>query len=135
MAMAMMYPEDGGKGGRGKKSESGNLPLNGGFGRERLRQARAVLHFSRLIAQAVLNGTTPLNDALATVKEQEQYQQSDEAKLTRLQESAPDLAEQVNEGDARQRVWLRPGALPLSPTWECIRAPLTRVDRPATAPR
>jgi hypothetical protein len=31
------------------------------------------------------------------MKQQEQYQMSDEAKLTRLQQSAPDLAEQVNE--------------------------------------
>jgi hypothetical protein len=62
MALAMIYPEDGGKGGRGKKSETLNPPLNGKFGRERLRQARAVLQFSRPIAQAVFNGTTPARE-------------------------------------------------------------------------
>jgi hypothetical protein len=91
MALAMVYPEPE-KGGRGKNS---NLKL--GFSSQRLSLARTVLRYSVPLAQSVLNGTKPLNDALATVKQQEQYQQSDEAKLTRLRESAPDLAEQVNE--------------------------------------
>lgn len=83
MALAMLFPETK----QGKKDAA--LPnLIGKFSAERLRQARSVLRFSRPIAQAVLNGTTPLNDALATVKQQEQYQMGDEAKLARLQASA-----------------------------------------------
>jgi ParB-like nuclease domain len=96
MAMGMMYPESE-KGGRGKKGAATNPVLSTGFSRTRLEQARAVLRHSRPLAEAVLKGTISLNDALAKVKEQEQYQQSDEAKLTRLQTSAPDLAEQVSE--------------------------------------
>jgi hypothetical protein len=94
IAEAILHPEDGGKGGRGKRV---NLPQNGNFGRERLRQARAVLRHSRSLAESVLKGITPLNDALATIKQEQQYQSSDEAKLARLQKSAPDLADQVNE--------------------------------------
>jgi Protein of unknown function (DUF3102) len=96
MAMAMLYPDHGERG-RGKKSAAIKSVETTGISRSRLDQARSVLRFSRPIAQAVLNGTTPLDAALAKVKEQEQYQQSDEAKLTRLQTAAPDLAEQVNE--------------------------------------
>jgi hypothetical protein len=96
MAMAMLYPDHGERG-RGKKSAAIKSVETTGISRSRLDQARSVLRFSRPIAQAVLNGTTPLDAALVTVKEQEQYQMGDEAKLTRLRESAPDLAEQVNE--------------------------------------
>ncbi len=52
MALAMVYP-DSGEGGRGKKDE-GNLQLSGKFSKERLRQARTVLHYSRKLAEAVL---------------------------------------------------------------------------------
>jgi hypothetical protein len=93
MAMAMMYPVE--KGGRGKlsqKRESLDRTME-----NRVSQARAILRHSRSLAESVLKGITPLNDALATMKQQEQYQQSDEAKLTRLQQSAPDLAEMVSE--------------------------------------
>ena len=92
MALALMYPEPD-KGGRGKK----NSLLNGGFSQQRLSQARLVLHYSRPLAQSVLNGITPLNDALAKVKQEQQFQQSDETKLERLRKAAPDLAEQVSE--------------------------------------
>ena len=44
-----------------------------------------------------MKGHKPLDEALAQVKQERQFQQSDEAKLTRLQQDAPDLAERVNE--------------------------------------
>ena len=53
--MAMLYPEDAGKGGRGKKDEAlTNLPENGRFGRERLRQARSILHNSKGLPSCTL---------------------------------------------------------------------------------
>ena len=63
MALAMMYPE----GLKGKKV----VPLENNFSRTRLSDARSVLRYSVPLAQSVLNGTTPLNDALATVKVEE----------------------------------------------------------------
>ena len=44
-----------------------------------------------------MKGTTPLDDALTKMKQEQQFQQSDEAKLARLREAAPDLAEQVDD--------------------------------------
>ena len=67
MALALMYPEPE-TGGRGRKSKAGNSSLSDGFSSTRLKQARAVLHYSRPLAQSVLNGITPLNDAYATMK-------------------------------------------------------------------
>jgi vacuolar-type H+-ATPase subunit I/STV1 len=90
MATAMRYPEPA-KRGRGNKSpQVGNLS-------QRVSDARFVLHHSRSLAESVLKGIAPLKEALATAKQEQQYQQSDEAKLQRLQKAAPDLAEQVNE--------------------------------------
>jgi hypothetical protein len=87
MLLALIYPEA-----HSKKCKE-TLP----FSKMRLAQARSVLHYSRPLALAVAAGTSPLDQALLTVKQAEQYQSSDEAKLTRLRESAPDLAEQVSE--------------------------------------
>jgi hypothetical protein len=73
MAMAMRYPEPNR---RGKKRSV----VSQDFSETRLSQARSVLHHSRSLAESVLKGITPLDAALTTMKQQEQYQQSDEAK-------------------------------------------------------
>jgi len=52
MALAMIYPEDGGKGGRGKKDAARNLREKRGFSQDRLDCARAVLRHSRSLAEA-----------------------------------------------------------------------------------
>jgi hypothetical protein len=96
MALAMIYPESE-NGGRGKKSAAKNMLETSKFSRQRLDQARFVLHHSRTLAESVIRGTTPLDTALVKVKEEQQFQHSDEAKLDRLRQAAPDLAEQVNE--------------------------------------
>ena len=96
MALAMMYPEAE-SGGRGKKSAARNLAETANFSYRRLNEARLVLHHSRSLAEAVVKGVTPLDDALGAIRQEQQYQQSDEAKLARLQKAAPDLAEQVKE--------------------------------------
>jgi len=94
--LAFLYPEPE-KGGRGKNGDARKAVETTGFSVERLKQARSVLRHSRTMAESVLKGIIPLDDALATVKREEQYQQGDEAKLARLQQAAPDLADQVNE--------------------------------------
>jgi hypothetical protein len=66
MALAMMYPEDENNGGgRGKKSKTTNLAETSGFSGRRARQARAVLHYSRPLAEEVVRGTKHLDQALA----------------------------------------------------------------------
>ena len=75
MALAMMYPEA-----YSAKKGKETLP----FSKMRLAQARSVLRYSRSLAESVLKGTTRLDDALATIKQEQQFQQSDEAKLTAL---------------------------------------------------
>jgi hypothetical protein len=47
MAVAIIYPESGSKGGRGKTDAAQNSLATGQFGSERLRIARAVLAYSR----------------------------------------------------------------------------------------
>jgi hypothetical protein len=52
--------------GRGKKTKYS--PENGGFGRQRLSDARAVLCYSRELALAVRDGPTTLDEALKKVE-------------------------------------------------------------------
>jgi hypothetical protein len=61
----------------------------------RLSQARALLHHSRDLAESVLRGVTPFDDALATIKEEQQRFSSTAAKLERIQAAAPDLADRI----------------------------------------
>jgi hypothetical protein len=77
MAKAMRYPEVkvGGKRIKGSGSETER-----GFSNVRLSNARSVLRHSRSLAEAVVKGITPLDAALAKMKEEEQYQMGDEAK-------------------------------------------------------
>jgi hypothetical protein len=60
MARAILFPEDGGKGGRGKKGEHSVRSETGqslvGFGREFIRQARAVYEYSPKLADEVRDG-------------------------------------------------------------------------------
>ncbi len=58
MGIALLYPEPDGKGGRGKKK----APETGGFSRQRLGDARAVLRFSRELALAVRDGSRKLEN-------------------------------------------------------------------------
>lgn len=96
MALAMIYPEP--ARGRGKKDEAlGKLPENGGFKRELLRQARMVLRHDPDMAQLVLSGGEHLDKAHATITARQQEASGIEARLVRLREMAPDLADLVFE--------------------------------------
>lgn len=93
MAHAMIYPEAE-KGGRGNKT----VRNPNSFSKVRLSEARTVLHHSRKLADAVLQGVTPLDQALEQVQVEEGRIISADAQLKRLQADAPDLADQVDEG-------------------------------------
>jgi len=95
MAVAMIYPEPE-KGGRGKKGA--NLKLNLGFSTMLLSQARTVLANGRAIAESVLKGDEQLGKAYETVQRLISETESDEKRLHRLRDEAPDVAELVDAG-------------------------------------
>ena len=90
MVLAMIYPEPG-KGGRGKKNPSIIEGIHGG----RLSVARSVFKYSEELAQAVLKGTIPLEEAMRTVQQEKQKATGIEAQIARIRKAAPDLADQV----------------------------------------
>jgi len=93
-ALAMIYPDPGERG-RGKKSEAGKSSETAGFSQTRLKQARTVLRHSQDLAQNVVKGLISLDDALDVVEQAKQQANSKEAKIKRLQNTAPDLASRV----------------------------------------
>ena len=92
MAVAILnpFPE---KRGRGNKSTT-----NGEFGvvQQRVSDARAVLKFSRELADAVMHGEKPLQAALAEARLSQGGVRNDRARLTKLRDERPDLAELVS---------------------------------------
>jgi hypothetical protein len=98
MAFAIMHP--GAK--RGSKSEklsdfSDNLGVSKGHAKNLISDARAVLAYSRELADAVRDGTIKLDAAIVQVKAEQSKLTSAESQLTRLREEAPDLADLVTE--------------------------------------
>ncbi len=69
-----------------------------GLSREWVRRAAVVLRSSTERAHAVLSGATLLEDAFAKVQEEKRLAESDEQKLARLKDEAPELAYMVAEG-------------------------------------
>lgn len=65
--------------------------------RERVRRAAVVLRSSVERAEAVLSGATLLDDAYTKVQDEKRLAESDDEKLARLKEQAPDLAYMVAE--------------------------------------
>jgi hypothetical protein len=99
MAVAMIRPEPestaerGGKGGRGKKlSASGQLSA---VPRQRLSDARAVLAYSRELAEAVMRGDKTLKAALADARQGQGDVLNARSRLAKLRDDRPDLAELV----------------------------------------
>jgi hypothetical protein len=86
MAVAMLFPDSGGKGGRGKKDAAKTSNSVAGFSGELLRQARAIFSFSPELAGAVRDGVVSLKEAFDSI-----------AARQRLQQEAPDLALRVKE--------------------------------------
>ena len=93
MAVAMLRPEPetaeerGQKGGRGKKAS-----INGqvsGVSRQRLSDARAVLAYSRELAQAVMRAGKPLQAALAEARQSQGAVRNERASLAKLRKERP----------------------------------------------
>jgi hypothetical protein len=96
MAVARLYPEPE-KGGRGKT----NPIKNSEFSRQYVGYARTVLRWVPELADRVLAGTTPLNDAYAEAQRLKEQADAEPPRLARLREHAPDLADLVDEGRMR----------------------------------
>lgn len=94
MMLAMIYPEPE-KGGRGEKRLRG---ANLDFDQSRLSRARTILRAAPddLVPQ-VLAGTLSLDAAMAEVQKRLREADSDTARMARLVQDAPDLAELVGE--------------------------------------
>jgi ParB-like chromosome segregation protein Spo0J len=92
MAVAMIRPEPE-KGGRGKKGAT-----SGGFSgvaHQRIADARAVLAYSRKLAEAVMSGDKPLKAALAEARQSQGDVLNARSRLAKLRDERPDLAEMV----------------------------------------
>jgi hypothetical protein len=72
MAVAMIYPNP--ERGRGKKNLARKETETGSFSYTRVKDARAVLRYSSELAAKVLNGGTPLDAAIAEMREVQQRQ-------------------------------------------------------------
>jgi hypothetical protein len=96
MAVAKLYPESPEKGGRGKTTVL-NTVVSGNY----VTHARTVLRWMPEIADMVMAGTKPLNEAYTEAQRLKEQADSEPARLARLRERAPDLADLVDEGRMR----------------------------------
>ena len=74
------------KGGRGKKSPNGSKLEQ--FNKARLSETRSILREFRPFAESVLKGKTPFDDALETIRQQEQRSSSAPQKRERVEETS-----------------------------------------------
>jgi hypothetical protein len=86
---AKLFPEPA-KGGRGKTVTTDNS-----FTRPQLSNCRAIWRHSQALLDDVIADRTPLDKALAQVKDEQARASSTEAKTERLRAAAPDLADLV----------------------------------------
>jgi hypothetical protein len=75
-----------------------DIDIPAGASGELFKQACQVLRHSRALAQAVLNGGTPLGEALEMVRAAQQTRSAEEVQCARLRNSAPDQYDLVTEG-------------------------------------
>ena len=95
MVVAMMYPEPQ-IGGKGRSRILDRLGGSRKGWKERIHQARGVLHHSRALAEQVLLGDLSMHKALQTVDKEITERQSREAKLSRIRELDGRLADLVD---------------------------------------
>jgi len=94
MATAMVYPEAP-KGGRGKR----NVSVTEGFSAALLSNARAVLAYSRPLAESVIAGTLMLEAAYQQVQAATNTLTDTDRRLRAIRAARPDLAERVDAGE------------------------------------
>ena len=93
MGFAMRHPKPS-KGGRGKKlATSGEFS---GVSHQRVSDARAILEYSREIAEAVICGEKFLKAALDEARLSQGGLRNDRTRLAKLRDERPDLAELVS---------------------------------------
>jgi ParB/Sulfiredoxin domain len=98
MAVAKLYPE-GEKTSPGKKSKTAEMLLeNKSISGTAISQARTVLRWLPELADLVMAGSKPLNEAYAEAHRLKEQADGEAPRLARLRERAPDLADQVAEG-------------------------------------
>ncbi|MCX4718264.1 ParB N-terminal domain-containing protein [Streptomyces virginiae] len=76
-----------------------SLSEQAGVSTGRITQATMVLRYAPHLADAVIKGSTGLNEAYAAAQENKAKENSAEAQLARLREEDPELADRVVEGD------------------------------------
>lgn len=92
--LALEFPEGTAKGGRGKKE---NLLDSKGFSGPLLSQARQIVRWAGDEAENVIGGAIKFDAALKKAADNRQAASSTEARLQRLRDGAPELAQQVPE--------------------------------------
>lgn len=92
MAVAKLYPEPR----QGKRTSSKNDDVR--VAPSYVREARAVLRWLPELADLVLAGTKPLNEAYQETQRLKEQTEAEPARLERLRDRAPDLAALVDEG-------------------------------------
>jgi vacuolar-type H+-ATPase subunit I/STV1 len=95
MAVAKLYPEPE-KGGRGKKNSSEKEGFSVSAGK--VSEARAVLRWLPEIAELVMAGTKPLDEAYQEAQRLKEQADAEPKRLERLRRRAPDLADLVDDG-------------------------------------
>lgn len=98
MAVAMMYP-DAKHGGDRKAGASSKNELDVATGA--VSEARTVLRWVPEIAELVMAGTKPLNEAYAEAQRLKEQADAEPKRLERLRVRAPDLADLVEMGQMR----------------------------------
>lgn len=93
MLLALEYPETDNKGGRGKKNSSQTKEFSPAL----LSQARQIIRYAGDRAEGVLSGAIKFSAALKVADENRVSASATDARLTRLDTEAPDLARQVRE--------------------------------------
>ena len=68
-----------------------------GFSATNLSQARAIFEWPRTKAADVLNGVVPFDQVLKEMNGEAEKSRGNTAKITRLRDNAPDLADLVNQ--------------------------------------
>jgi hypothetical protein len=97
MAVAKLYPEPE----HLRRKGSGSIKNIELASAQYISHARTVLRWLPEIADHVLAGTTPLNEAYAEAQRLKEQADAEPLRLTRLRQHAPDLAELVDEGRMR----------------------------------